>query len=148
MIILKSIRGEYKKFLKSTYSHSTTINKSIPHFLRGCTYVYKGCCTNVYNGDNMKQYLSLPSHTINKIKLAKPDNVRLEEFVEFMVENYLGTDCEHKHQLLCLILPVNVLGYLDVGKAHELIESINIGRKPNCLVRVCPDCLRLKRIFK
>lgn len=96
----------------------------------------------------MGQYISLPAHTINKIRFAKPDNVRLEEFVEFMVENYLGTDCEHKHQLLCMVLPVGPAGYLDVGKAHELIESINIGRKPDCLVRVCPECLRLKRIFE
>lgn len=96
----------------------------------------------------MPKYISLPEKLIDRIRLAKPDDVKLVEFVEFMVENYLGTDCEHKHQLLCLVLPVDPVGYLDVPKAHELIESINIGRKPDCLVRVCPNCLRLKRIFK
>ena len=83
-----------------------------------------------------------------KIDAIKPKDVDLNDFIELILSAYLGTHCKHEHQLLCLHLPTNELGCMDLNKTLQLLNDINYGRKPEELYRVCLDCLRVKRIFK
>lgn len=89
----------------------------------------------------------ISTDVLYKLRDLLPQNVSMDEFIQKMISHYLGTDCPHEKQKLCLELPTDSEGYLDMKKTIDLIHEIRFGKKHDKLMVVCTGCMRAKRIY-
>lgn len=89
----------------------------------------------------------LSLETLAKLKELLPINLSMDEFIQRLISHYIGIDCLHDKQKLCLELPTDSEGYLDLKKTVDLIHEIRFGKQPDKLMVVCTACMRAKRIY-
>ena len=92
--------------------------------------------------------LKLSVSTIDRLNAIRPPSLFMDDFVNNILDYYLGTDCKHKHRCLYLKLHLKDNGFLDVSKSMDVLRDAHFGQGNPDIVEVCEDCLRMKRIFE
>lgn len=88
------------------------------------------------------------SDTFNRLIALKPVGIFLDEFLNNIIDHYIGTSCKHKNRALYLKLHVQPNGCLDSERCFQVIRDAHFGQGNPDIVEVCEDCLRMKRIFR
>lgn len=81
--------------------------------------------------------------TIARLDELHPKSMTTDEFVNKLIDHYIGTDCQHRNQHLYLQLPVDENHMLDRDAAFTRLNNVCFGKETPCLVRGCPDCGRM-----
>ena len=88
-------------------------------------------------------YKFISTKTIARLDELQPDTIDADEFINRLLDHYIGTDCQHRNQHLYLQLPVDENHMLDRDAAFTRLNNICFGKETPCLVRGCPDCGRM-----
>jgi len=94
----------------------------------------------------IKRYKHLSQGTLDRIDSITNQNMSIDEFVNRAIDMMLGVDCNHDKLTLCMRMPTNEIGYLNIDAAINQLNDIHYGRKHNCMFRVCEKCLRVENI--
>ena len=92
---------------------------------------------------NKHLYNHVDLKTIARLDEVHPESMNTDEFVNRLLDHYLGIDCNHSKQGLYLRLPVDENHMLDKDAAFALLNRICFGEETPNLVRGCPDCGRM-----
>ena len=91
---------------------------------------------------------TITNETLQRLQTIKPDNIFIDEFVNNLLDYYIGSNCQHEHQCFYLKLCLKDNGCIDAERCFQVIRDAHFGKGNPDIVVVCEDCLKMKRRFK